>query len=574
MIQSKLRLSLLLLVSAALCWHCASVKPPPGGLPDNVGPLVVLISPQNGTANLEMNQEIEITFNEQVDPVSVPGSISFTPEIIFTTRVRGRRVTIRPADSSNGGFQSNTTYILTLQRGIRDYRNNNLAQPYQLVFSTGREIPIGRIQGYIAEHNPQLLMEVGLFQQVDTSFGFIRKVDLAADGTFSIDYLPDGCYRLAAVEEELNDFPAVLQRQFYALPTTDSLWIKGDTMTVTLRRSRPLARPQMISAEWKTPTYLAITFDTPFGEAPLPTSLYPTDNPLIYNHVLPAVLPSQDTILIDPGEAYSPLGETYRLEPLAIPASVSTDTTPPALAIPNRQIILETADVNTENQSDVTAGISRYEVARGRLTFSEPVRLQPGFMVQLSSKDNIDEATGNPQQILELPLRQETPLEATIDVAEPETYNTISIPGWGITDYAGNPMSDSLLSLSIQYSPPRATGSIRGRITGIHGLVVIEALESTTGHRAAFCISDSIDVSGDSSGSGYLLENVPPGFYIIFGHELLGTRPLPYYSGRWEPYHRAANFSYYFEIVEVRPRWEVDGIDINFNAGNFVPPLD
>lgn len=574
MTQSKLRLSLLLLVCAALCWHCASVKPPPGGLPDTVGPLVVLVNPQNGTTNLETNQEIEITFNEQVDPVSVPGSIVFTPEILFTTRVRGRRVTIRPADQSNGGFQSNTTYILTLQRGIRDYRNNDMAQPYQLVFSTGQEIPTGRIQGYLAEYNPQSPMELGLFQQVDTDFVHTRNIDLAADGNFSFDYLSDGCYRLVAVEEELSDFPPILQRQFYALPTTDSLWIKSDTTTVTLHRSPPLAKPQMISAEWITPTFLTITFDTPFGEVPLPTNLYPTDNPLIYNHILPAGLSGQDTILIDPGEAYSSLGETYRLEPLAVPSPAIADTTPPTLAMPNRPIILEPPDLNSENRSEITAGPSRYEAAHGRLSFSEPVRLPPGFMVQLTRKDSVDEATGSPRQILDLPLRQESPLAAIIEVAEPELYNTLSISGWEITDHTGNPMSDSLLSLSIQYTPPGATGSIRGSITGISGSVVIEALESVTGHRAAFCISDSIGLSGDSSGSGYLLENVPPGFYIIFAHELIGTRPLPYYSGRWEPYHRAANFSYYSEIVEVRPRWEVDGIDINFNAGNFAPPVE
>jgi len=574
MTKSKLRLSVLLLIGAALCWHCASVKPPPGGLPDTMGPLVVLVSPQNGTTNLEMNREIEIAFNEQVDPVSVPGSIVFTPEILFTTRVRGRRVTIRPVDPSNGGFQSNTTYILTLQRGIRDYRNNNMAQSYQLVFSTGREIPTGRIQGYIAEHNPQLPMEIGLFQQVDTGFVHIRNVDLAANGNFSFDYLADGRYRLAAVEEELSDFPMVLQRQFYALPTTDSLWINSDTMSVTLRRSPPLAKPQMISAEWETPTYLVITFDTPFGEAPLPTNLYPTDNPLIYNLVLPETQPGQDTILIDPGEAYSPLGETYRLEPLTVPAPVIADTTPPALAMPSKQVILKTVDVDTADLLEVTTGLLRFEAARGRLVFSEPVRLPPGFVVQLTLKDSIDETTGSPRQILDLPLRQDTPLEAIIDVPEPELYNTISISGLEITDYADNPMSDSLLALSIQYNPPGATGSIRGSITGISGSIVVEALESTTGNRAAFCITDSVGLSSDSTGSGYLLENVPPGFYIIFGHELIGSRPLPYYSGRWEPYHRAASFSYYSEIVEVRPRWEVDGIDINFNAGNFVPPVE
>ncbi len=49
---------------------------------------------------------------------------------------------------------------------------------------------------------------------------------------------------------------------------------------------------------------------------------------------------------------------------------------------------------------------------------------------------------------------------------------------------------------------------------------------------------------------------------------------MPYYSGRWEPYKRAARFSFYPEVVEVRPRWEYDGIDINFKVATSILPSD
>ncbi|MFB0515381.1 MAG: hypothetical protein ACETWG_02105, partial [Candidatus Neomarinimicrobiota bacterium] len=72
--------------------------------------------------------------------------------------------------------------------------------------------------------------------------------------------------------------------------------------------------------------------------------------------------------------------------------------------------------------------------------------------------------------------------------------------------------------------------------------------------------------------ASYVLLRVPAGFYTLFAHELIGDYPLPFYSGRWEPYHRAARFSYYPEVVEVRPRWEVAGIDINFQVGALTFP--
>ncbi|MBA7659688.1 MAG: hypothetical protein GH143_01995 [Calditrichaeota bacterium] len=94
---------------------------------------------------------------------------------------------------------------------------------------------------------------------------------------------------------------------------------------------------------------------------------------------------------------------------------------------------------------------------------------------------------------------------------------------------------------------------------------MVEAREAATGQRVAYTVTDS---------TGYLLNNVSPGFYILFGHEQVGVLPVPYYSGRWEPYHRAARFSYYPEVVEVRPRWEVDGIDINFRVAIPILPPD
>lgn len=563
------------LLCAALLWCCAAEKPPTGGLVDTEGPSLVQVSPPSGTGDLDLDQTIEVTFNERVDPVSVPGSVVFTPEVNFITRVRGRRVRIRPEEQ----FQVGRTYVLTLQRGIRDYQKNNLPRSYQLVFSTGGEIPIGRIQGRIAEADPQQPMEVGLFRPADPSAdGFVhaQSMDLAADGSFSFDYLTDGSYRLAAVEGGLSDFPAALHRQPYALPTADSLQVKDDTITVAMHRSPPLAQPQMQSVEWLTPTYLAITFDTPFGDTPLPPNLYPTDDPATYGYLLPPGTSGQDTTVIDPGQGYTRLGEPYQLEPLAVPTPEIIDTMPPTPTLPRGQVVLESAITMDGRQPGPTPSLARYGEARGRITFSEPVRLPSTLKAHLTGKDSLGLGgpAGSPGQAVDLPLHQETPLSVVLDVPEPDRFDKITIPGQEITDEAGNPMSDSLVSFALVYHPPGATGSIRGLIVGISGRVVVETRDAATGRRTAHTVTDSAGPAGSVRQTDYVLDNVPPGFYTIFAHELVGARPVPYYSGRWEPYHRAARFSYYPEVVEVRPRWEVDGIDINFKVATLILPLD
>ncbi|UCD38696.1 MAG: Ig-like domain-containing protein, partial [Fidelibacterota bacterium] len=522
----------LVLSSVIILWRCAAEKPPPGGPLDTDGPQVMRVEPPSGTTDLAPDQEIVITFDELVDPVSVPGSMVFTPPLDFTTRVRSRRVTIRPAEP----FQDGRPYVLTLQRGIRDYRKNSIPQSYQLVFSTGGQIPTGRIEGWVTESDPEQYMEVGLFREADSGYALVQTVDLALDGTFTFDYLSDGTYRVAAVEGGLSDFPEALHRRPYALPPLDSLVVQGNSASVVMRRSPPLAQPQIRSVEWITPTYMSITFDTPFGEAPLPQNLYPTDDPTVYGYIVEDV--SEDTTVVDLGEGYTQLGEPYRLEPLATLSPSLEDTVPPEITVPNRRLAL------VPDGEDAVAG--RYEVVRGRINFSEPVHLPPGLTARLTGQDT-----------LVIPMVQVNPLMAVLEVLEPERFERAAFLGEEITDVAGNTMKDSLVNLTLVYTPPLAAGSIRGRLEEIKRRVVVETRDSETGELRAHTVTDS---------AAYYLSAVPPGFYYLFAHEQVGAYPVPYYSGRWEPYHRAARFGYHWEVEEVRPRWEVDGIDINFRV--------
>ncbi len=192
------------------------------------------------------------------------------------------------------------------------------------------------------------------------------------------------------------------------------------------------------------------------------------------------------------------------------------------------------------------AGSRLITTARGKVTFNEPVRLPEGLMALVMGKDT-----------LQVPLLQETPLSAILEVYEPERYKRAEFLGGDITDYAGNPLADSLVALKLEFKLPQSTGEISGRIIGLTGTVVVEVREVETGRRVAHAVTDT---------AGYRIDLVPPGFYHLFAHRQVGQSPLPYYSGSWEPYRPAAPFAGYPDPVEVRPRWEVGGVDINFSA--------
>ncbi|MFC1547037.1 Ig-like domain-containing protein [Candidatus Neomarinimicrobiota bacterium] len=530
-------LLLLCLVGFSL-WQCAAEGGPPGGPVDLEGPHIVEVEPPSGFTQLTSRQEIEITFNEPVDPVSVPGSIVLNPELDITTRVRGRRIMIRPEESYDAGV----VYTVTFQRGIRDYQKNSIPQSFQLVFSTGGEIPEGVINGHVSEYDPKVPMTAGLFRHPDTSRSYQpeRNMDLAADGSFSFEYLQDGSYRVVVVDGKLTNFPDLLYRQSYAMLTLDSVIVQSDTASITLHRSPPLSQPQMRSLDWLTPNFLSIAFDGPFGEAPLPENLYPTREAAVYNYILPAGMIRADSIVVNPGQAFNQLGEPYNLKPLRVLTPVLIDTIPPSHTLVQNNLLL--------NPVSLDAG-GDFGAAEGRITFSEPIEIPEAFSAELAGQDTTD-----------VSIFQIDPLTLQFRVAKPDLYNKLIILGHDILDEAGNPMADSLLALNVAFSIPGATGRIRGAIHGFSGQLVVQALSRETGQRIAYTITDS---------TRYFIDDVPPGFYTIFAHEYMGDRPVPYYGGRWEPFHRAARFAYHNSDVEVRPRWEVDGIDINFKDGIF-----
>ncbi|MEE9464835.1 MAG: Ig-like domain-containing protein [Candidatus Neomarinimicrobiota bacterium] len=509
------------------------MKPPPGGPKDEYGPVVVLVKPPSMSREIDPGEPIEIHFDELVDPVSIPGSVIFMPEVEFTTKVRGRRVFIIPSNP----LADDQTYVLTLQRGIRDYQKNGLAGSQQYVFSTGSEIPIGRIEGHVLGAGPKLAVVVGLFVPSDTSaeWEFHQSVDLGSDGRFSFSYLDDNTYRVVAVVGGLIDFPEGINRRKYALPPNEGLEVRGDTSMVRMLLSPPLSQPQMQSLEWLTPTYLAISFDTPFGEVPILETLHPMQTNLTFGYVV--LEPDSDSTVIDLGEGFTQLGEPYRIEPFVMPGPTVVDTLPPMVSARHKMVTLEGV---------TTPGSRLIALGRGRVVFNEPVRLPAGLVARVMGNDT-----------LETSLVSDSPLSAVLEVPTPELYNRAEFLGVGIMDYEGNQLADSLAVVSLVFSRPQTTGEISGLIEGLEGTVVIEALDAETGQRIVHTVTDSIY---------YHLELIPPGFYQVFAHEQIGQVPLPYYSGGWQPYRPAAPFAYYPEEVEVRPRWEVGGVDINFNA--------
>ena len=62
----------------------------------------------------------------------------------------------------------------------------------------------------------------------------------------------------------------------------------------------------------------------------------------------------------------------------------------------------------------------------------------------------------------------------------------------------------------------------------------------------------------------FKLDNLQAGMYKLWAFESLhATNSETYFSGTWTPYSRAARFVLHPDSVDVRARWDVEGIVID-----------
>ena len=76
-------------------------------------------------------------------------------------------------------WPENQVLKINLSRKIRDYQKNIMAEPIQLIYSTGPDIPHCHITGNIEGYSPDKLIEVGLYTwPIYDSSKVIQKVDI------------------------------------------------------------------------------------------------------------------------------------------------------------------------------------------------------------------------------------------------------------------------------------------------------------------------------------------------------------------------------------------------------------
>lgn len=251
-------LSILLLPLLAVA--CARQGYPTGGPKDETPPQALVTQPANESRHFG-SQQFYIQFDEYVvlknanENVLVSPPLKNKPE--YSTKGRGVLVKI------NDTLLPNTTYLFQFKDAIADFNEGNLLPSFEYVFSTGSNMDTLMLAGQVhnARNGKPWKEQISVLayrqeQCTDDTVActvqpaFVTRAD--KEGRFAFHYLPEGCYRLVALEDKNRnlrldpDDPAAWDTAYFPAATA----IDSNRMPL-LRLSAPeVVRQRITSSEF------------------------------------------------------------------------------------------------------------------------------------------------------------------------------------------------------------------------------------------------------------------------------------------------------------------------------------
>jgi hypothetical protein len=259
--------ALLALLALLLLSSCAKQGYPSGGPKDTAPPKALGTKPDNESRRFAAS-EFYIAFDEYVvlrspdDNVLVSPPLAQKPEYI----TKGRGVLVRLKDT----LQPNTTYLFQFKEAIADFTEGNLLPSYEYVFSTGEGMDTMMLAGHVTNARDgkpwSETLTVMAFRPGDSTAALVTRTD--KNGGFAFHYIPQGSYRLIAVEDK-NKNLVVDSAEAAAWDTTyrsavDSI---DSTRLASLRISAPDRRKQrLLKAEFTERAHVVVSTALPMKQ--------------------------------------------------------------------------------------------------------------------------------------------------------------------------------------------------------------------------------------------------------------------------------------------------------------------
>jgi hypothetical protein len=196
-------------LAIVMFFSCASPSRPMGGPKDEAPPIPILASPENFSTYFQA-KTIVVRFDENIQLKNLNQQLIISPPMAKPEiRANNRTLTIRLQDT----LRQNSTYVMSFGDAVTDLNEGNVLSNFQYVFSTGGQIDSLTVVGEVLDaYTLQPMKDIGitlLSNLDDLGLKTERPVYIAKsdkEGHFQFNFLHEGCYYLAAINDKNNDW--------------------------------------------------------------------------------------------------------------------------------------------------------------------------------------------------------------------------------------------------------------------------------------------------------------------------------------------------------------------------------
>ena len=541
---------------------CAIRQAPPGGPEDRQPPRIIATFPPADSTGVIRLAYVEFQFSEGVEKGSVSGQVWVQPALPTTLKLKwkgNRKLRILVEDS----LRKNQTYLVTLGPEIKDLHGNRMGHAYVLAFSSGSKIHHGRISGRVQIPKGLRQVQVVVYP-MDEGTPAVPVANIPApyfvpvgtDGSFTLNYLPEGRYRVFALADRNLDRRYQLGQDWIALPPTDvildSLHQQVGGLNLRIFREDTLP-PQLLRAGARNRRTLVLRFNEP-------VRLLSGVRAVVVDSTTGLPLPVRG-ISLDPEEPAQVLlfvdslrARTYRGGLVGLSDTTGHGLVPDSLTFRFKGAGLpDTTQPSLVSVVPADRATGVHYAARLSLQFNAPVDFASlKKAVRLLGPDSLPWPV-----IWKFPNLYLAFLKPDSLLQENARYQLV-LPLPRMKTVWGQSFGDSTQVVSFQTLPFAEVGEISGLVVTDRpgwqkGFVIARpATGGETAYPAPF-----------RTGQPYLVPNLPDGLYrLSCWVDANGNHRLD--PGSTHPFRFAEPVVIYQDTVRVRRRWTTEGINFQF----------
>lgn len=529
---------------------CANPLPPSGGPKDSEPPSIIRTIPIDRTLSFS-EKSILIEFSEYVDRAKAVQSIMLSPSIPFEASWSGKELELEFTEP----LQKNITYALTIGTDYSDFAGNKPSQSHTIIFSSGNTLDSGIISGNVFGKSTGafvfLLPIIDTMQFNPSLRSTMYKTQIGSNGQFSFNALSNGIYRIYAIQDMFKDGLYDIGTDGYGIATRD-ITIPSESQSVSMSMHPPedTISPIVTMAMQMEQGIIEIRSSEPI----LPESIKAQGfivkdesgkniQPLsAYRHhaKFSTIVIEHDTGLVPKSIAYS-----QGFAPTDSAGNILKDS-------------IESRDIQKTDGKSSIPGISFLSVKD-----SSGIELQPMIELIFTHSINWDalkEKVSMQKGMLNIPLTI-IPKSDNHAIIKPngnlssDTWHSLKLSISGLQDRRGVSYRDTMIAMQLKTVNATLFGSIKGELNDVKdGGPYIIILHGE---------KDRIFKHAITQKGAYSISDIPAGTYTMEAFEDKnndGKHDL----GSLIPFRFSERITQKKETITVRPRWTMDGINIQF----------